>query len=105
MSTKKLILLIALVGLLTYFNSLFNGFFISDDEDQILNNPLIHSLQNIPQLFTGSTYYRLESDQSFGLFYRPLMLTSFSLIYATFGPDPLFFHLFNLTETFTSSIM
>ena len=94
--SKTFILILILLGLALYFNSLFNGFFLSDDEDQIINNPLITSVQNIPQIFAGSTYFRPESDQRFGPFYRPLMLTSFSLTYALFGLDPLFYHLFQI---------
>lgn len=86
-------LLIILFASIVYFNSLFNGFIIGDDEDQILNNPLVHSVQNIPQIFQGSTYYQEASQTGYGLFYRPLMLTSYSVIYQIFGADPLIYHL------------
>jgi len=85
--------LIVLVGCLVFFNSLFNGFIIGDDEEQILLNPLVQSLNNLPQFFLGSTYYEIASKSNFGLFYRPLMLSSYSLIYAVVGPDPFMFHL------------
>ncbi len=93
---RTYILIIILLGFLVYFNSLFNSFILGDDEDQIVNNPQVQSLQNIPQFFMGSTYYRQESGLSYGLYYRPLMLSINSIIYSIFGPDPLIFHLIQI---------
>lgn len=86
------VLLLILVGFVVYFNSLFNGFIVGDDEEQLVNHPLVHSIINIPQFFTGSTYFRAESGRAYGLYYRPLMLSVYSLIYTVVGPDPLVFH-------------
>jgi len=44
---EKFILLLILVGFLVYFNSLSNGF-VWDDEEQVVNNVLVHSLSNFP---------------------------------------------------------
>lgn len=96
-STRLPYLILILVGCLVYFNSLFNGFIIGDDEDQILNNPLVHSLRYIPNLIAGSTYYSEPSQQGYGLFYRPVMMVSYALIYWLAGPDPLAFHLFQVS--------
>jgi protein O-mannosyl-transferase len=93
---RTYILIICLLGLLIYFNSLFNRFILGDDEDQIVNNPQVQSVLNIPQFFMGSTYYRQESGLSYGLYYRPLMLTINTITYSIFGPDPLMFHLIQM---------
>lgn len=105
MPTRLCIFALVLIGLTVYFNSLFNDFFLSDDEDQIIKNPLITSVQNIPNFFTGSTYYRAENESRFGPFYRPLMLSSFTLTYSLFGLDPLFYHLFQIILHTTNSIL
>ena len=89
-------LLIVLLGLIIYFNSLQNDFITGDDEDQIINNRQVHSWKNIPAHFVGSTYFREENDTAYGLYYRPLMQTVYSLIYNAVGPDPLYFHLTQL---------
>ena len=51
LTTPKAIHMIIIIGLLLYFICFFNGF-ISDDFAQIVNNTNIHSLANIPALFS-----------------------------------------------------
>jgi protein O-mannosyl-transferase len=101
---RKYILFLVLIGAITFFNSLNNSF-LGDDEDQIINNPQINKISNIPKLFTGSTYFREETGQSYGLFYRPMMMTVYTIIYSIFHSDPLFFHLFQLIIHITNSII
>jgi hypothetical protein len=92
---KKLILILIVIGFLVYFNSLFNGF-VWDDEEQIINNEKVHSITNIPQFFQESTFNSGGSISLNGTYYRPLMMTVFSIIYQLFGPRPFFYHLFQL---------
>lgn len=92
MSTRLYILLLIFVGFIIYLNILPNKF-IGDDVDQIVRNPTVHSIQNIPNLFMGSTYISGGSaERLVGLFYRPIMMSSFAVIYSMFGADPLYFH-------------
>lgn len=105
MTARLYILLLILLGLLVWGNTIFNQLFISDDEDQIINNVLIRDISNIPKIFSGSTYYREESGKQFGLFYRPLMLSVYTLLYQMHGPDPLVFHLFQLLVHIGSSVL
>ena len=51
LNSKKVIWIIVLVGFGVYFNSLFNGF-VWDDEEQIVNNAIIQSMSNLPQIFS-----------------------------------------------------
>lgn len=90
-----LILLLIFFGLLIYYNSLTNGF-VKDDFVQIVENVKIHSIANIPQIFTGSTNETGGADRVAGIFYRPLMLSSYAVLYSIFGPAPFFFHLFQV---------
>jgi protein O-mannosyl-transferase len=94
LTTKKAIIFILLIGFIVFFNGLFNGF-IGDDELQITNNPIIHSLRNIPVFFSGSTFYN-GGETLEGVYYKPLQTTLFSLIYSLSGPNPFTFHLFQI---------
>jgi len=92
---EKFILLLILIGFLVYFNSLFNGF-VWDDEEQVINNVLVHSLSNFPLFFKGSTFNPGGGSALTGLYYKPLMTFFFSVVYSIFGSKPFFFHLFQL---------
>ena len=88
-------LLLIGIGFLVYFNGLF-GAFIWDDISQIKDNYIIQSLSNIPGFFLQGTFVPTTSEKLMGGFYRPLMTTWFSIIYALFGLQPFFFHFFQL---------
>ncbi len=104
-SNKRNILLIIFIGLLVYFNTLFNGFILGDDYDQLLSNPLVHSVQNIPKLFTGSTYYQEQTQLEYGLYYRPLMLIVFTIVNSIFGLDSLIFHFLQIVIHLTNALL
>src|SRR3989344_9474682 len=95
MKKYRFILLITLIGFILYANSLLNCF-VWDDEEQILNNSLVHSVSNIPSFFKGGTFNVSGSPKLIGIYYRPLMTSFFSLLYTLFGPNPFFFHLFQV---------
>ncbi len=87
------VLLIILLGLIVYTNSFFNQF-VLDDPSQILTNPLVHSIKNIPTLFLGSSFGGGNSLS--GLYYKPLMTTCFTILYSLFGANPFPFHFFQV---------
>lgn len=101
---KTAILLLIFSGLILYANSLFNGF-VGDDFLQIVHNPSIHSLTNFIQFFTGSTFSSGGANDATGLFYRPLMLIFFSLIYSFSGVNPFFYHFFQLVLHIANAIL
>jgi Tfp pilus assembly protein PilF len=101
---RTAILLLICAGLLLYLNSLTNAF-ISDDRNQILNNPALHSLSSIPQFFFGSTYYSGGTRELGGLYYRPLMMASYDLLYAISGTSPVLFHLFQIALHIGNTIL
>lgn len=102
---RKFIFIFTAVGLLVYFNSLFNPF-IWDDLAQIVFNSRIHSVGNIPLFFTRSTFidFTLGPDQPSGLYYKPLMMALFSTLYSLFGPSSFFFHLVQVTIHILNSV-
>jgi tetratricopeptide (TPR) repeat protein len=91
---KHILLTLFILAFLIYGNGLFNNFVI-DDINQVVADPLVHSLTTMPQLFAGGTF----SDGILNLqgnYYRPIMTTTYAIIYSLFGPTPFFFHLVQL---------
>lgn len=95
LTNLKAIYWIIFIGFIVYFNSLFSAF-VWDDIPQIQKNELVHTIANIPLFFTGSTFASVTNGHFAGLYYRPLMISVFSVIYTIFGAQPFFFHLFQL---------
>jgi hypothetical protein len=91
LTLPKMIFIILVIGLIIYFNSLFNGFF-ADDYQQIVDNPAVQSISSIPHFFTGSTIYTGAQHLS-GNYYRPLLPSLYTVFYAMFGPHPFGYHL------------
>src|SRR6266566_3309867 len=88
LTTKKAIIIIAVIGFIVFSNSLFNGF-VWDDVDYILNNPQVHQL-SLPDIFDSNIF-------NTGLFYRPLQAMFFTSMYLLFGHQAFFYHLVQLT--------
>ena len=91
---RRLWLLVAL-GFVLYLPALPNHF-VWDDEEQVVANTAVHTIANIPELFSGSTFNSGGSAKLGGLYYKPLMSISFAIIYSIFGPSPWAFHLFQV---------
>lgn len=87
-------LIIAVVGFAVLFTGLNNPF-QGDDQTQIQNNPVVHSISHIVILFEGSTFYNGggASAPLAGGYYRPLMSVTFSILYTMFGARQLYYHL------------
>lgn len=105
MKNSVAIILILIAGFLVYINALPNGF-VWDDEEQIVNNAVIRDWENLPLLFTSSTFYAGGAGLSGG-FYRPIVSLSYLFNYHVWGLMPfgfrifqLLFHLFNLVLIF-----
>ena len=96
LTTKKALSIIILFGIVVLGNSLFNNF-VGDDYPQIINNPTTQNIHNLFNFFSGSVFYSGGAEKLGGNYYRPLMNTSFSLIYTFFGSNYFMFHLFQLT--------
>lgn len=90
-SASRLMAIVILIGAAVYSNSLFNSF-VWDDEEQIVQNVLVHSIKNLPGYFSGSTFNTGGAGGLTGIYYKPMMTSLFSLVYTFFGPRPFFFH-------------
>jgi hypothetical protein len=87
------ILVIALVGAITFASGMSSPFW-DDDFTQIVNNPVVQSITHIRYLFEGSTFYLGNGIGPLsGTFYRPLMMVFYSLIYEVFGANALAYHI------------
>lgn len=89
--TWQVACLFLVIGFSVFFTGL-NGGFQGDDGDQIVKNEAVHSLSNIGLFFRSSTFWNGET--LVGDFYRPMMTTTFSLIYTFFQANPVAFHIF-----------
>lgn len=84
------ILLIVVISLAIYSNTLKNGF-VYDDETTIVNSTLIKSLSNLPKLF--STEYFVSSGE---MSYRPVVTFTYFIDYAIYSMKPWGYHLTNI---------
>lgn len=104
LSTKQIITSIAVFGFIVYFNSLFNGF-VWDDEEQIVNNTIIHSLGNLSYIFSGATFNTGGAATLSGWFFRPFITLWFMLGYAFFKDNAFGYHLAQLILHLFNSIL
>jgi protein O-mannosyl-transferase len=76
-----------------YAPALRNGF-VSDDESEVLHNPLIRSFANLGEFFAHSVWYfaGAQGDR----YYRPLKLLAYTVGYHLFGFRPAYWHLANI---------
>lgn len=86
-------LIIAAVFLL-YVRAL-GGAFVNDDEQQILQNVFVTNPHLWRHIFGDSVWAFLGSGNA-AKFYRPMMIFCFWSIYRLAGPEPFYFHLFQL---------
>ncbi|MBU0976583.1 MAG: hypothetical protein ABIE03_02215 [Patescibacteria group bacterium] len=104
MKYKQFIIILIVIGFCLFFLSFFNGF-IWDDEEQVVNNTLVHSLGNIPTFFTGSTFNTGGAGILGGIYYKPMMSVFFSILYTIFGGGAFGFHLFQVTLHIANAIL
>lgn len=101
---KRALYLISGIGILVFFNSLFNGF-VYDDGQQIVSNPLVHSFGNLPYFFMGGNFFDAGTGQILSVFYRPMPSVVFTLLYPFSGGQPFLFHLFQVLLHITNAFL
>jgi protein O-mannosyl-transferase len=96
---------LALLGIAVFSASLGNPF-EGDDNYQVINNPVVHSLANLNLLFDGGTFYSGGGIAPLtGTYYRPLMSFVFSLIYSLFQLHAIYYHIFQLLVYIGSAVL
>ncbi len=73
-----------------YANALGNGF-VSDDDFQLLGNPLVTDWHQIPQIFQHHIW--AFAGQETTNYYRPIQMVLYLAFYYAFGFDAFIFHL------------
>jgi len=84
--------LVVAASVAVYANSLANGLHV-DDQYQIVTNPWIRSLRNLPTMFSSGVW---DFDGRISSYYRPMMYVLYSLVYAVAGTAPWAYHLLNV---------
>ncbi len=90
LNPKLLYILLSLIPLCVFLNSLQSGF-VYDDIGVIEDNYFIRSLQNIPKIFSKD-YFHLANELS----YRPVVTLSYFADYAIWKLNPFGYHLANV---------
>jgi lipoprotein NlpI len=88
------VLIILFVSFVVYFNAL-SGDFVFDDVKQVVNNPWIRDIRNIPTIFSTNVWGFHQQIRTSN-YYRPLMHVIYMLNYHLFGLKPWGFHLVNI---------
>jgi tetratricopeptide (TPR) repeat protein len=96
--TERLVVaVVLLISALAFVNSL-NGEFVYDDRFQVLNNPTINTLGNIPRMFTQSVWQFMNSTSQLpvGAYYRPIFNIALIINHQLFGSEVFGWHLVSL---------
>lgn len=84
-------LALIVLSLAVYGSSFHNGFAL-DDTQQVINNELTTSLDNLGYIFGGASYQQSGALNSYGVYYRPFMISTYAIVRSFFGLEPIAFH-------------
>jgi protein O-mannosyl-transferase len=91
----RCLVLVALAAAICYVNTLGNGFVWQDRLFVIGKMGIVESWRQIPQVFVRGLY-ALKAGGAHEIYYRPLMILSFSLDHAVWGLNAAGYHLTNV---------
>ncbi|RJP46121.1 MAG: tetratricopeptide repeat protein [Armatimonadetes bacterium] len=94
MFKDKFVLALVIVGFAVYLTSILNGF-VWDDFLQITDNPKTTSLSSLNTFFTEKT----------GYYYKPVMMSVFTLIYSIFKDNPFPYHLLQVLLYIANAVL
>jgi len=89
--TVKAIVIIIFVGIIVFFNSLFNGF-VLDDKQYIISNQSMASINLSESFLSKSNLFNNTGNGQ----YRPIPALYFSWLYSIFTTSPFFYHVLSL---------
>lgn len=89
------LLIIAVLSVAVYSNTLFMGF-VWDDKLQILENVQIRSLKNIPSMFISDVWSGVVALDAKVPYFRPMFNLSLAVDYFFWGLNPFGYHLTNV---------
>lgn len=84
MHLRRPSVLLSLLGVTTLvlYSGALSFDFVWDDEEQIVNSPILRNWHNLPRAFTSDLWYHVARHQ---VYYRPLFVAWSMLNYALFG--------------------
>lgn len=91
----KQFLVLTVAAFAIYGASLKNGF-VLDDGQQVVNNDLTESLSRLPTIFRGASNEQDGDLKSYGVYFRPFMISSYALIRSVFGLESAAYHVIQL---------
>ena len=97
----KSTLLIAIVGIIVYSNSLYNGFHY-DDFHSIVNNFHIRDIDNWMSYFLSTDSFSVDKSKSM---YRPVLLLTYAINYFFGGYNVLGYHIVNVLIHICNAIL
>lgn len=97
-------LILTLTGFIVFQNSFSNGF-VLDDQVQIVSSQIIHTVKHIPLVFLTTVRDVSSTNYFLGHYYRPLMFSSYALLYSLGNGNPLFFHIYQVIIHIANSIL
>ena len=84
---QKIFIIVAIV---ICYGITIQGPFLWDDEEMVVNNPSIKSIQSIQHIFQSSAFGESFNPSKF---YRPIQILTYSLDYIMWGMNATGFHL------------
>lgn len=100
---RQAILALAVLAACSYFNAAGNPF-VHDDVVFILQNPQVHDIRTISQVFVKSSL--TEGIPAFANpYYRPLLDIVYRLEFWLFGPSPMGYHIVNILLHWLNAIL
>jgi hypothetical protein len=101
MKKAAAVLILIIIGIITYANSL-SGDFVWDDKMLIQGNEHIKSFAFIPQVFKEDLFHMGSSSTGY---YRPLQVVSYMCDHLLWGMEPIGYHLSSLILQIANSIL
>src|SRR5579863_7612410 len=92
--TTWMLLILLVLAVAPYLNSLQNGF-VFDDHNEVQTNPYIRSFSHVGEIFSTRILAHLGSRGATN-YYRPISIFGFLICYKLFGLLPYGFHLANI---------
>ena len=86
------IAIVAALAVAVYANAVGNGLHV-DDRYELVTNPLIRSLGNLPAVFSSGVW---DFDGRVSSYYRPMMYVWYTMVYAVAGTSAWAYHLLNV---------
>jgi Tfp pilus assembly protein PilF len=89
------LLLLTVIAVLPYVNTLQNSF-VYDDFDQVVNNPYLRNFHHLREIFTSSVWSFKGDFRGSTNYYRPMMSLGYLACYQLMGPKAWAYHLINI---------